>query len=74
MLKNDKLIEIIKKSIETNEKRLMDYYEDENDTRNECDKEIEQIRTNILNLKILYVKLTTDITDRDELVDMASNM
>lgn len=67
-------IEVIKNAIENNKKKLNDYYENENDLRSECCPEIEQIRTNILNLQVMYLRMTTGITDKEKLVDMASNM
>lgn len=67
-------LEVIKNAIENNKKKLHDYYENENDLRKDTDPEIEQIRTNILNLQIMYLRMTTGITDKDTLVDMASCM
>lgn len=67
-------LEVLRKNIERNQMELNNYYEDENDTRPEDHAEIEQLRTNILNLSIMYVRLTTGITDRNTLVDLASEL
>lgn len=66
-------LEVLKQSIVKSYERLNAFYNENNNRGEDC-QEAEQIRTNILNLKIMYLKKTTNETNKDNLIDMASNL
>ena len=63
------LTEILMKNLRRNEEKLNNYYEDKNDTRDECHPDIEQLRTNILNLSLMIIKIELGIEDSDEAIE-----